>query len=243
MTDRSAPLAADDPRAVAAARAVEHGDTAALDVLLAADPWLATARIGTPEQARTLLHVATDWPGHRPRVASTIRRLVAAGADPDARFVGPHTETPLHWAASCDDVEALDALLDAGADPDAPGAVIAGGTPLTDAAAFGQWRAARRLLERGAVAGPWEAACLGLLERVRELTEGGTPPTADDLAGLFWGACHGGDLDVARYLLARGADPRRRLWDGLTPLDAARRRGAADVVAWLEGQVLGPPAG
>ncbi|MCF2940031.1 ankyrin repeat domain-containing protein [Paenibacillus alkaliterrae] len=34
----------------------------------------------------------------------------------NARFNGPHTETPLHWAASSDDLEMLDVLLDAGAD-------------------------------------------------------------------------------------------------------------------------------
>ena len=68
----------------------------------------------------------------------------------DARFAGPHRETPLHWAASNDDVAALDALIDAGADLEADGAVIAGGTPLDDAVAFGPWRAARRLAERGA---------------------------------------------------------------------------------------------
>jgi ankyrin repeat protein len=76
--------------------------------------------------------------------------LAAAGADVDARFSGAHGETPLHWAASSDDVDALDALLDAGADIDAPGAVIGSGTPLDDAVAFGQWTAARRLVERGA---------------------------------------------------------------------------------------------
>ena len=68
----------------------------------------------------------------------------------DARFRGPHEETPLHWAASSDDVAVLDALLDAGADIEAPGGVIGGGPPLADARAFGQWKAAHRLVERGA---------------------------------------------------------------------------------------------
>jgi uncharacterized protein len=65
---------------------------------------------------------------------------VAAGAEVDARFSGAHEETPLHWAASSDDVEALNALLDAGSDIDAPGAVIGGGTPLDDAVASASGR-------------------------------------------------------------------------------------------------------
>jgi hypothetical protein len=69
---------------------------------------------------------------------------------PEALGGGAHGETALHWAASSDDVEVRDALLDAGADLEAPGSVIDGGTPLADAVAFGQWNAARRLLERGA---------------------------------------------------------------------------------------------
>src|SRR5258707_490715 len=80
-----------------------------------------------------------------------------------ARSTGAHTETPLHWAASCDDVAALDALLEHGADIEAPGAVIGGGTPLADAVAFGQWQAARRLVERGARTTLWQAAALGLM--------------------------------------------------------------------------------
>ena len=163
-------LAADDPLAVAATQAVQTGDLEALGRLLAEHPDLATARIGDPDgMSRTLLHAATDWPGHYPNNAATVRALVAAGGDVDARFAGPHRETPLHWAASSDDVEVIDALLDAGANIEADGAVIAGGTPLTDAVAFAQWNAARRLVERGAHVPMREAAALGMLDRLDEL--------------------------------------------------------------------------
>jgi Ankyrin repeat len=95
-------VAADDPRVVAATEAVQAGDLEALDA-------------------------ATDWPGHFPNGPAVVKRLVAAGADVNAhsRF-SSHTETPLHWAASSDDVAVLDALLDVGADIEAPGAVLGG---------------------------------------------------------------------------------------------------------------------
>ena len=121
----------------------------------------AAAAIVTEGNTRTLMHVATDWPGHYPWVAATIAKLLEAGADVNGRASGSHTETPLHWAASSDDVDALDALLDAGADIEADGAVIAGGTPLDDAVAFGQWHTARRLVERGAYANLFNAAASG----------------------------------------------------------------------------------
>jgi hypothetical protein len=53
------------------------------------------------------------------------------------------------------------------------------------------------------------------------------------VTNAFWCACHGGQLEVAQYLLHREAD---RDWighDELTPIDAARRSGATDLVAWL----------
>ena len=66
--------------------------------------------------------MVVDWPGGRPNRLELIRALVEAGADVNARFEGgPHTETPLHWAASSDDVEAIDLLLDLGADIEARG--------------------------------------------------------------------------------------------------------------------------
>ena len=226
---------AGDPRAVAATGAVQHGDIARLRQLLADHPELATAAIGTPGpdgMTRTVLHAATDWPGHYPNVASTIQVLVEAGADVNARFTGPNTETPLHWAASSDDVDALDALLDAGADIEATGAVIAGGTPLDDAVAFAQWQAARRLVERGAHAGMFNAAALGLLDRVRDHLA--TDPPVAEVTSAFWSACHGGQRATPDLLLQHGADLNWIApWDGLTPLDAARRSDAHDLAAWL----------
>src|SRR5262245_42099953 len=130
----------------AAVDAIQKGDVESLRQLLSADPALATARV---DGSRTLLHVATDWPGHFPNGPAVVDILVAQGADVNARLTGTrHAETPLHWAASSDDVAMIDALLDRGADIEAPGAVIGNGTPLADAVAFAQWQAARRLIER-----------------------------------------------------------------------------------------------
>ncbi|MET9319196.1 hypothetical protein ABZX75_03205 [Streptomyces sp. NPDC003038] len=121
-------LASGDPLAVAVTAAIRGGDPAGLRRLLDRHPGLAAVRIvqrGAGAGRRSLLHIATDWPGRYPRAAEVIRTLVAAGADPGARFVGAHAETPLHWAASNDDVAAIDALVAAGADIEAPGAVSA----------------------------------------------------------------------------------------------------------------------
>jgi hypothetical protein len=49
-------LPSDGPRAVAATAAVQAGDLTELERLLAADLWLAKARIGTEDCYRTLLH-------------------------------------------------------------------------------------------------------------------------------------------------------------------------------------------
>jgi ankyrin repeat protein len=240
-----------DPLAVAVVEAIHKGDVHAIKRLLNENPGLATVRLGgdtrcnSGEMSRTLLHVATDWPGHYHNGPQIIATLVAAGADVNAPFAGPHTETPLHWAASSDDVAVLDALLDHGADIEAPGAVIGGGTPLADAAAFGQWKAAHRLVERGAKTSRWQAATLGLIDRVREHFSGKTsvppsprPPQPDDcepdeVTHAFWCACHGGQKLTAEYLYDLGADINWIGYDKLTPLGAASRSGANELVAWL----------
>src|SRR5580704_3020061 len=98
-------LSKDDPQAAAVKKAIETGDLEGLDRLLRVNPDLAHARIGcknnqTGEGGRTLLHIATDWPGHFSNGPAIVAALVAAGAEVNAEFSGPHDEAPLHWAAS-----------------------------------------------------------------------------------------------------------------------------------------------
>ncbi len=228
-------LAADDPIAVDATVAVQAGDLAALEELLAAHPELASARIGDPDCHRTLLHAVTDWPGHFPNGPVVVARLVRAGADVSARSqFSSHTETPLHWAASSNDVAVLDALLDAGADIEAPGAVLGGGTALADACGFGNWDAARRLVERGASTRLKDAAALGLMDRVDAAFAATTGPERDEITQALWSACHGGQRGAAERLVAHGADIDWVGWDGMTPLDVAQQSERRDLVEWLE---------
>jgi uncharacterized protein len=218
------------PLASTAVEAIRSGGIDTLKRALETDRDLVRTAI---DGQRTLLHVATDWPGHFPNNAASVAELIASGADVNATFIGSHSETPVHWASSTDDVSVLDILLDHGADIEARGGVIGGGTPLADAVAFGQWRAARRLVERGARTTLWQAAALGLTSRVRGHFVGVAMPTQDDVTNAFWCACHGGQQETAEFLLQHGADLNWVGHDGLTPLDAAIRSGADGLVPWL----------
>jgi hypothetical protein len=235
-------LSADDALAAALVGAIQSGDVVGLSRLLEGDPGLARARIVDAHGvSRTLLHVAADWPGHFPEGPRTVAILVAGGAEVNAPMIhaapGGPTETPLHWAASSDDVGVLDALLDGGADIEAPGAVFTGGTPMSDAVVFAQWRAARRLLERGAKTTLWQAAALGLLDAIRQQVSTQPPPSAEEITNALWHACRGGQLAAAEYLLEQGANPSWIGHDRKTPLDVARESGVSELVHWLEGRL------
>ena len=98
--------------------------------------------------------------------------------------------------------------------------MIAGGTPMADAVAFGQWKAARRLLERGARTNLWQAAALGLLDRVRDELAKTPPPPCEELDNALWCAAHGGQRATAELLLERGGDAT---WSGHASQKGGRR--------------------
>ncbi|GAO19798.1 uncharacterized protein UV8b_00143 [Ustilaginoidea virens] len=226
----------EDSVAVAARTAIHTGDTASLMQLLHDNPDLVKSYIGNRTEARSLLHMLTDHPGNFPNGPETAKLLIEAGADVDAPFLGrAHSETPLHFAASCDDVAVLDVLIDAGANINAGGGVIAE-TPLADARAFLQFKAAKRLIERGAEVTLQDAATLGLLGRIKGLYESAThQPSQEDTDFALWNAAHGGQLDVVKFVHDKGAGVNTvPPWENLTPLDAAKRTGANDVIEWLE---------
>jgi uncharacterized protein len=228
----------EDPVAAAVIRAIQTGDVGSLQALLDEHPHLVSARI---QGSRTALHVATDWPGYFPNGRAVVRLLLDAGADPDAAGSGSYAETPLHWAASTDDVDVAAALIDGGANIEAPGGSIAG-TPLANAVGYGCWHVARLLVERGArVESLWQAAALGMLTRVQEFVAASPPPTPDQVTEAFWQACHGGQRRTAEYLLAPGADLNGKPdYAEQTPLEIAGVTGLDTrrelLVTWLREQ-------
>lgn len=230
-------ISSDDPRAVALTTAIRTGDTATLAEQLTASPELAAAYfVDAGGALRTALHLVADWPGHVPNGARSVALIVAAGGDVNARTredaTQPGAETPLHWAASSDDVAVLDALLDAGADIEAGGAVFTGGSAMSDAVIFAQWNAARKLLERGAKTTIWQSAALGLSDRL-ELALAINDVSERDVTNAFWHACRGGQRATAARLLERGADHNWVGYDHRTPLDVAVESGNQELVEWL----------
>ncbi len=215
--------------------AIRGGDLDALGRLVTGHPHMVSVPLGGRYRTRTPLHVATDWPGYFPNGPQVVRMLIAAGADPNAREPGKGSEAPLHWAASSDDVDVAEALIDGGADIEMPDGSI--GTPLDNAIGYACWHVARLLVARGArVDKLWHAAALGLLDRVDELLAD-PAVTRDEISQAFWHACAGGQRRAAELLLDHGADID---WvpdyaDG-TPLDAAHGRGTRqdNVITWLQ---------
>ena len=163
--------------------------------------------------------------------------------------------TLLHVAAEQDDSQAAELLLDHGVETDA--VADWGQTALEWAANVGSDGVAELLIERGAGRhGLWTAAALGRLYEVESTFSGGrvnegvgrTPGPGADLSkwpletafrrgevvsDAFYIACRRGRLEVARFLLARGADVNARGYFGASALHWAAAEGQEGVVRWL----------
>ncbi len=234
MTHRT--LQSNEPIAIELTAALKQGEIDRLGRLLAAEPDLARCVVrDVTGGGRTPLHLFADWPGHIPNAAAIVQMLAARGADLNAPALDMwHQETPLHWAASNDDVALIDALLDAGADIAHGGSSIDGGPPLSSAVGYGQWSGARRLVARGAKTQLWHEAALGMMEEVARRVNAAPSLRGDQLSAPFWHACHGGQLAMAKFLHTRGADVNWPApWSHETSLDIAEKAGHSDVVAWL----------
>lgn len=146
--------------------------------------------------------------------ADAVARMLALGAAPDK--ADSRRQTPLMWAASSGRTDAITLLLKAGADANR---VSKGGfTPLFFAIKSGVVSATQALLDAGADSryrGPENssAAQLALYQKnygaAALLVSRDADLTERDRTGeqLLHGAAGGGDTDLIRLLLAKGADP------------------------------------
>ena len=242
MTDgtTTVTIPGDATTAVELLLAVRGGDVDLVRRLLSENPDLARARFESRGGTSTALHFVTDWPGYFPNGPDIVNLLIDAGADPNALTTGggsetpgPGSETPLHYAASSDDVDVAAALIDGGADLETPNGSI--GTPLDNAVGYACWHVARLLVMRGArVEKVWHAGALGMLDRLDDLLVPEIDP--EQISQGFWHACAAGQRRAAERLLRAGADLN---WepdyaDG-TALDAATGLGTRqdNVIEWL----------
>ena len=133
MTDEATPatIPGDAPTAVELLIAVHAGDLDLIKRLLRENPDVARARFEARGGTSTALHFVTDWPGYFANGPDIVHLLVDAGADPNALTTGdgsdtpgPGSETPLHYAASSDDVDVAAALIDRGADLETPDGAV-----------------------------------------------------------------------------------------------------------------------
>ncbi len=219
-THGAAPVALDGADALQAMAAA--GDEPGARALVAARPDVVRA-------PRPLLSAAEHGD------ASAVALLLSLGADP---MVASHEGiTPLHRAVQSGSLETVERLLAAGADVDIRERRW-GGTPLSWAVVLDKPHLADRLapISRDARALASQARLerlTAVLDAEPALVDQSTP--GDDPSLLF---CLPDDEDdalaVARLLLARGADPKRRNVQGDTPADAARKRGLDAVAAILE---------
>ena len=208
---------------------VRAGDTTRLKALLASEPGLVNVR---NERGHSPVLIAQY---HHKKEAVAV--LLAAGPDLD-----------VFDAASVGDTDRVAALLDQ--DPSQVNAYSADGFyPLGLAAFFGHPDTVALLVARGADLAqvarnpmrvqPLNAAVAGRsLDVVRILVEAGAPIDPQQQEGWtpLHGAVHQGNVELAQYLLDRGANPRLQNDKGKNAFGLAADAGNLAMLKLLKGQ-------
>jgi ankyrin repeat protein len=175
--------------------------------------------VNTPQgDGATALHWAAHWDD-----LTLANLLLSAGARANA--ANDHKVTPLSLACLNGSASMVEALLRAGANPNL--ASVAGETPLMIAAHTGNVTVVRQLLTRGAdvKAAESTAGQTALMRAVaqnheavvRALLEAGADVRArsqNRFTPLLF-AAQQGNIDIARLLIAAGADPNEAAPDGI----------------------------
>jgi ankyrin repeat protein len=209
--------------------AVERDDLDMMDVLIRAGARVTAA---TREGVTPLQLAAMN--GN----AAMIDRLLKAGADPNATLT-PMGDTALMMAARTGKTDAIRVLVESGASVNIA-EKWGGTTPLMWAVSEGHADAVRRLLEAGAEVNArshYVAAANGRgFEGRTPLTNSTDAKPAEFASGwltplMF--AAREGDVEVARILVAAGADVNAVGGDGKTALALAIFNGNYDVASFL----------
>jgi len=194
-------------------RLIENGDAQPVRRLLESSPRLARASFA---DGSTPLHAAAGE--NRPAV---VQALVDHGAPLHARY-GSSAHSPLSWAITCEAYDAAHALVGLGVKPDL---FCASGLGLLDAVrAFWTDGTIRR-----------HPSATGSSRYDEDGAPLPRPPQsdADQVSDALYIACRCNRIDVARWLLDRGADPNWRGYAGATCLAWAEFTGDAALCALL----------
>jgi ankyrin repeat protein len=195
--------------------AAQHGNVELVQELLAADPSLVNAK---EDYDKTPLHWAVEKNFHR-----LAKVLVAAGADINAETTWG--STPLQWAANMGSRDVADLLLAHGAAPQ---------LNMWAAAGLGMLDVVRSFFDSTNTLKPNAGQA-----RSRKLPDGvwgKTPPPesyAELVSAAFYIAARNGHIDVAAFLLEKGADINCRGFFGAPGLHWAAINGHKEMVEFL----------
>jgi ankyrin repeat protein len=218
------------------------GDVDAVRRRIERDPeWV--RQKGGPLHREPLLYVNySKFHRDSPQIAEGLleiaRRLLDAGADPDASFIHEHwPESPLRSLLGACGVANFSAMAELLLDR---GATIDDGESLYHSLEHPDTRCLELLLARGANPRGTNALNHAFdfrgVERIQRLLEHGADPNEAIGHGgppIFWAIERGRERDVLELLVAHGADVHARRLDGLSAYQMALRYGNSSAAAYL----------